>query len=120
MPAYALGLLDDLKFGPDIVVYLERIDASLEPFGGEFLVHGTRPEVKEGTFAGDCVLIGFPSLEKAQAWYGSPAYAELIPLRALHSQSTVLLLEGVKEANYRAATLLGTLGANRVVHATTT
>jgi uncharacterized protein (DUF1330 family) len=108
--AYAIGLLGDVQFGPDIVNYLERIDATLEPFGGAFLVHGTRPEMKEGVFAGDCVVIGFPTIEQARAWYASDVYAELIPLRTRHSQSTVFLLDGV-EAGYRAVSLLDKLGA---------
>jgi uncharacterized protein (DUF1330 family) len=108
MAAYAVGLLNDLQFGPDIVAYLERIDASLEPFGGAFIVHGTRPQVKEGVFAGDCIVISFPSMAQAQAWYASEAYAELIPLRARHAQSTVFLLDGVAPG-YRAASLLDKL-----------
>ena len=105
MAAYAVGLLQDLEFGPDIVSYLERIDATLAPYGGEFLVHGARTELKEGQFGGDCVIIRFPSMEQARQWYASPAYAELIPLRTRHSRSTVSLLDGV-EPGYRAATLL--------------
>lgn len=110
MSAYAIGLLEDLQFGPDIVTYLQRIDATLAPFGGEFLVHGTRPELKEGKFDGDCVVIAFPSMEQARAWYDSDAYAPLIPMRTQHSRSTVFLLEGVKEVPYRAAGLLEKLG----------
>ena len=110
MSAYAIGLLEDLQFGPDIVTYLQRIDATLAPFGGEFLVHGTRPELKEGKFGGDCVVIAFPSMEQARAWYDSDAYAPLIPMRTQHSRSTVFLLEGVKEVPYRAAGLLDKLG----------
>ncbi len=110
MTAYAIGLLEDLQFGPDIVSYLQRIDATLEPFGGAFLVHGARTELKEGAFGGDCVVISFPSMEQARAWYESAAYAPLIPLRAQHSRSTVFLLEGVKEMPYRAAALLDKLG----------
>lgn len=108
MTAYAVGLLDDLQFGPDIVTYLERIDASLAPYGGAFLVHGTRPHVKEGAFDGDCIVIGFPTMEKAQAWYACENYAKLIPLRTRHSRSTVFLLEGV-EQGYRASSLLAKL-----------
>ena len=104
--AYAVGLLHNLQFGPDIVAYLQRIDATLEPFGGEFLVHGTRAQVREGVFDGDCIIIRFPSMDQARAWYESPAYAELIPLRARHAQSTVFLLEGVAEPDYQAASLL--------------
>ncbi|KRC26066.1 DUF1330 domain-containing protein [Acidovorax sp. Root217] len=110
MSAYAIGLLEDLQFGPDIVTYLQRIDATLAPFGGEFLVHGTRPELKEGKFGGDCVVIAFPSMEQARAWYDSDAYAPMIPMRTQHSRSTVFLLEGVKEVPYRAVGLLQKLG----------
>lgn len=109
MPAYAIGLLEDLKWGPDIVSYLERIDATLLPYGGEFLVHGTRPQMKEGDFEGDCVVIGFPSMDHARHWYASNEYADLIALRTQHSKSTVFLLEGV-EAGYRAASLLKKMG----------
>jgi len=110
MPAYAIGLLTDLQFGPDIVTYLQRIDATLTPFGGAFLAHGARAETKEGTFDGDCIIIRFPSLQQARAWYDSPAYAALIPLRAQHARSTVFLLEGVDGADYRADSLLEKLG----------
>lgn len=112
MTAYAIALLEELEFGPDIVSYLHRIDATLEPFEGRFLVHGTRPEVVEGPFAGDGVVIGFPSLEQAKAWYASPAYAALIPLRTQHSRSTVFFLKGVAPG-YRAASLLDKLQAQR-------
>lgn len=108
MPAYAIGLLEDVRFGPDIAEYIRRIDASLEPFEGAFLVHGTRPEMKEGVLPGNCVIIGFPSIEQARAWYESPAYTELIPLRALHSRSTIFLLDG-QPPGYRAASLLDKL-----------
>ncbi|MGE4336149.1 MAG: DUF1330 domain-containing protein [Pigmentiphaga sp.] len=104
MTAYAIGLLNDLQFGPDIVTYLERIDASLQPFDGIFLVHGVRPELKEGMFDGDCVVISFPTMDKARDWYASEAYAELIPLRTRHSRSTVFFLDGVAPG-YRATSL---------------
>ena len=34
MPAYAIAHLRSAEIGPDIVRYLEGIDATLEPFGG--------------------------------------------------------------------------------------
>ncbi|MNW14036.1 hypothetical protein D3C71_2121490 [compost metagenome] len=53
-------------------------------------------------------MIGFPTMEKAQAWYACENYAKLIPLRTRHSRSTVFLLEGV-EQGYRASSLLAKL-----------
>ena len=109
MTAYVIGLLSNLQFGPDIVTYLQRIDDSLAPFEGEFLVHGARPKVKEGSVDGDCIIISFPSSAKARAWYTSDAYVDLIPLRARHAQSVVMLLEGV-EPGYQASSFLAKLG----------
>ncbi|QIL81046.1 DUF1330 domain-containing protein [Diaphorobacter sp. HDW4A] len=112
MTAYAIALIPDLQFGPDIADYLQRIDATLKPYSGAFQVHGTRPEMKEGVFDGDCVVIGFPSIEQARTWYDSPAYAELIALRTRHGRSTVFLLNG-QPPGYKAASSLEKLTRSR-------
>ena len=38
--AYAVAILHEVELGPEIVTYLERIDATLAPFGGRFIIHG--------------------------------------------------------------------------------
>jgi uncharacterized protein (DUF1330 family) len=94
MPGYAVGHLWDVEVGPDIVEYLERIDATLAPFAGRFLVHGAEPDVREGDWRGHLIVIEFPDLERARAWYESDAYRPLIPLRANNSQGEILLVDG--------------------------
>ena len=42
--SYAVGLLQDVRMGPAIIEYLERIDATLAPFDGHFVVHGGEAE----------------------------------------------------------------------------
>jgi uncharacterized protein (DUF1330 family) len=106
MAAYAIGHLRNIEIGPEIREYLERIDATLAPFDGQFLIHGARPEIREGLWEGDLVVIGFPDLARARAWYESPAYRELIPLRARNSESVILLLDGVP-ADHVATDVLG-------------
>jgi uncharacterized protein (DUF1330 family) len=66
--------------GPAIVEYLQRIDATLEPFGGRFIVHGGKMEVWEGAWPGHLIIIAFPDRERARAWYESSAYQEILPL----------------------------------------
>ncbi len=39
-PAYAIARLWNIRLGPDIVEYLNRIDTTPQPFGGRFIVHG--------------------------------------------------------------------------------
>jgi len=74
MPAYAVAHLRNVIPGPDIVAYLERIDATLAPFGGRFLVHGGPVELLEGRRLGDLIIIAFPDRAQARQWYMSPAY----------------------------------------------
>jgi uncharacterized protein (DUF1330 family) len=41
-------------------------------------------------------------VERAHAWYDSPAYQEILPLRTENSEGATILVEGVEEG-YRAA-----------------
>jgi uncharacterized protein (DUF1330 family) len=81
--------------GPPIVEYLERIDATLAPYDGHFIIHGGRPELLEGTSPGTLVVIEFPDRAAAEAWYQSPAYQAILRLRAENSQSTIFMIDGV-------------------------
>ncbi|GAA4800587.1 DUF1330 domain-containing protein [Streptomyces ziwulingensis] len=104
MPAYAIAHLQDAAPHPEIAEYIERIPATFEPYGGRFLVHVTPHEVKEGTWPGAVVLIGFPGIAEARAWWDSPGYREIAPLRTRHVQGDIILVEGVPEGYDPAAT----------------
>jgi uncharacterized protein (DUF1330 family) len=106
MAGYAIGHLHEATVGAGIIEYLERIDATLEPYQGRFLIHGAEAEVKEGDWAGALIVIEFPDLEQARAWYASPAYQEIIPLRADNSRGDILLIDGAGD-DHRATDVLG-------------
>jgi uncharacterized protein (DUF1330 family) len=95
MPAYAIAHLRAVDVGPEIVEYLERIDATLAPYDGRFIIHGGVPEVLEDAFPGTIVVIEFPDREVAAAWYASDAYQAILPLRTQNSDGTAFLIEGV-------------------------
>lgn len=99
--AYAVAYLREIDFGPAIVSYLEQIDATLDSFGGRFVVHGGELQPIEGTWDGSLVIIEFPSRQAAQSWYASPAYQEILPLRLEHTNSMATIVDGVP-ADYRA------------------
>ncbi|MEV6442445.1 DUF1330 domain-containing protein [Amycolatopsis sp. NPDC051716] len=95
MTAYGLAHLRPPAVLPEEVFqYLERIQATLDPYGGKFLVHGAPVQVVEGDWPGGLVLIEFPSLAVAREWYGSPAYREILSLRADHIPGDLILVEG--------------------------
>ncbi|RNG12982.1 DUF1330 domain-containing protein [Streptomyces botrytidirepellens] len=95
MTVYALAHLRDRSPHPDIVEYLERIQATLDPYHARFVIHGAPVEVVEGTWPGSVVLIEFPDVVRAREWYASPAYQDILPLRTDHIEGDVVLLEGV-------------------------
>ncbi len=114
MSAYAVGLLKDIAFGPDIVAYLEGIDATLAPYGGKFLLHGEPPEVLEGSLQQDVVVIAFPDMERARAWYASPGYQEILPLRTRNASSVVFLVDGLPEGHLATDIVKARSDAGRV------
>jgi uncharacterized protein (DUF1330 family) len=75
--------------------YLERVEATFEPFGGRWLVLGEHDEVLEGAWPGSVVLMEFPDREAAQAWYHSPAYQEILHLRTDNAVSDMILVDQV-------------------------
>ncbi|WP_405567074.1 DUF1330 domain-containing protein [Streptomyces sp. NBC_01167] len=95
MPAYGFAHLRGRRNHPDIIEYLERIQTTLDPFAGRFVIHGPPVEVIEGTWPGSMVLIEFPSLAEARSWYDSPAYRAILRLRTDHIEGDLVLIEGV-------------------------
>jgi uncharacterized protein (DUF1330 family) len=110
MTAYALAHVHAVEFCDDIADYLRRIDATLDPFGGRFIVHGGNPDAVEGSWGPDVIVIEFPDRASARAWYDSPAYQEILPLRTRHMTADVILASGVP-AGYRATDTLAKLTA---------
>ncbi|MBG6066239.1 DUF1330 domain-containing protein [Micromonospora ureilytica] len=108
MTAYALAHLRKAPIHADVLTYLERIDATLAPFAGRFIVHGGAIDVLEGDWPGDVIVIEFPDLTQARSWYRSSAYQEIKPLRTRHLTGEVTLVDGVEpghDSSQLAATI---------------
>ncbi|MBZ9740774.1 MULTISPECIES: DUF1330 domain-containing protein [unclassified Mesorhizobium] len=106
MTAYAVAHMRQTTMGPEIVEYLHRIDATLEPFGGRFLIHGGNLEVVENDWPGHLIIIEFPDRADVREWYASPAYRAILALRTNNSLSDVVFADGV-EHPHKATDVLG-------------
>ena len=106
--SYAIGHLRNVRFGPDVAEYLRRIDATFEPYGGRFLVHGMQHEVLEGEWPGDLIIIEFPDRAGAEGWYRSDAYQAILPLRTRNSDGSVILVDA-NALDHRGADVLASL-----------
>ncbi|HEX5262766.1 MAG TPA: DUF1330 domain-containing protein [Phenylobacterium sp.] len=68
---------------------------TLKPFGGRLLAADEGPQVMEGAWARDkLVLVAFPDQGAARAWAASPDYHAIAADRLAASEAVVLLVEG--------------------------
>ncbi|MEV0095116.1 DUF1330 domain-containing protein [Streptomyces sp. NPDC050738] len=109
MKAYVIARAAQVTPDPEIGEYMRRIDATLASFEGKSLAHMGAVEVVEGAWPTGIIVIEFPSPEMARAWYKSPEYQEIIPLRTRHIEMDLIIADGVEEP-YSAAETADRLG----------
>ncbi|MBR0650949.1 DUF1330 domain-containing protein [Roseomonas terrae] len=97
MTAYLVAnitVTDPERFPP----YRAKVPAVVEQFGGRFHVRAGTVHPLEGDLGFDrFVVIEFPSMEAARAFYDSPEYAPLLKLRSETTRSNVAFVEGYAE-----------------------
>jgi uncharacterized protein (DUF1330 family) len=77
--------------------YRKLTPASLVPYDGKFVVRGGATETLEGEWSpGRVVIVEFPSVEKAKAWWSSPGYAPAKAIRQSASDTKMILVEGIQ------------------------
>ena len=68
---------------------------SIAAYGGRYIVRGGKTVTLEGEWQPPrIVVLEFPNLEKAQAWWASPEYAEAKALRQSVSDAEMIAVEG--------------------------
>ena len=76
--------------------YAKQTAATLERYGGKFLVRGGPSETLEGDWKPKrIVILEFPSVEQAKTWYDSPEYSAIKGIRHRSAISNMLLVQGV-------------------------
>ena len=95
MPAYVVAEVEIVN--PEgYKTYSQQVPATIEQYGGRFLVRGGKAKPLEGEWPEvRRVIIEFPSVERAQAWWDSTEYAGPKELRRANSKGRLILIEGV-------------------------
>jgi uncharacterized protein (DUF1330 family) len=78
-------------------IYRSLASASIERYGGRYVVRGGAIELIEGERDPKrrLVIVEFPSMQRAHEWYRSPEYAEALKVRAGALTRTLTFVEGV-------------------------
>ncbi|WKZ58745.1 MAG: DUF1330 domain-containing protein [Cyclobacteriaceae bacterium] len=94
MPAYVIvdvNITDPVRYED----YKKLTPGIVGSYGGKFIVRGGPTEVLEGDWKpGRVVVLEFPDMEKAKAWYYSSEYTEAKKIRFEASTGKMILVEG--------------------------
>jgi uncharacterized protein (DUF1330 family) len=75
--------------------YKRGVAATVEKFGGRFLIRGGLVKAFEGDWQPErLVVIEFPDLKTLEDWYRSADYAPLLALRLAASDGRLIAIEG--------------------------
>ena len=95
MPAYVVVEIEVLD-AERYETYKRMVPPSLAAYGGRFVVRGGATETLEGDWSPErLVILEFPSVERAKAWWGSLEYAEAKALRQATARTQMIVVEGV-------------------------
>ena len=94
MPAYVIArveITDPVRYRK----YVESTPATIAKFGGRFMARAGRTVTLEGPEeTRRVVILEFPSLEQAQAWYASEDYQTVRQLRLGAAEGELLAVDG--------------------------
>jgi len=77
--------------------YRRQVLPTIEAHQGRFLVRGGAFTALEGDMPHQRIaMLEFPSRAAAEAWYHSPEYQRILPLRTGSSRSQFILVDGVE------------------------
>ncbi len=95
MAAYLIGDLE-VSDAQAYEEYRQQVPAVIAAHGGRYLVRGGAVERLEGDVAPHrVVVLEFADMAKLKAFYESPEYRRLLPIRQKASRSRLFAVEGV-------------------------
>ncbi|ENN84261.1 hypothetical protein RHSP_76687 [Rhizobium freirei PRF 81] len=97
MPAYIISDIT-VRDAAAFQTYRTRAAASIAQHGGHYLVRNGPIEKLEGDWSPRAiVIVEFPDLERARAWYRSPEYAFALEVRDQALSRNLILVGGVSQ-----------------------
>lgn len=97
MPAFVIARIATIHDPVRYDEYKRLVPATLAPFGGRFVARGGEVAVLEGEWSAErVVILEFPSMDQARAWWDSAEYARARALRQASSTGTLVVVDGVQ------------------------
>ncbi len=104
MSAYCFFDVREITDHAKVEQYLAGVFATVEQYGGRYLVLGGKSELVEGDWQPVFpVIVEFSDNKQAQRWYSSPEYEPLKALRLAGTRSNAVFLDGATPESGKAA-----------------
>ncbi|HPT39066.1 MAG TPA: DUF1330 domain-containing protein [Candidatus Omnitrophota bacterium] len=89
----AKEVMDKKKYGE----YIQRVPETIAKFGGKYLARGGQIKVVSGDWnPSRIIIVEFDSMDKFSAWWNSPEYKLIAPLREQATKTNAIVTEGIK------------------------
>ena len=76
--------------------YRDKALATVKAFGGKLVAATSNIDCREGDWHPTrIVMLEFPGIEQARAWYDSPEYQEVLPIRLDANRDRMVIFEGL-------------------------
>jgi uncharacterized protein (DUF1330 family) len=95
MAAYMIFTREKTRDSEQLAAYSKKAGATLAGHNVKPLVAYGKYEVLEGSAIEGAVVLEFPTMEAAKAWYDSPAYKEARETRFKGADYRCVLVQGV-------------------------
>ena len=95
MAAYAVFIRESTSNPSELETYSQKVGRTLTGHPVTVLAAYGRHEVLEGAEVEGVVILEFPSLDEAKAWYDSPAYREVREHRFRGADYRAVIVEGI-------------------------
>ena len=97
VPAYLISNAESITDTIMVRQYGMAVGKTIKNFDGMVLVGAVPPVVLDSSRApkGRFVIVRFPSMQRLQEWYNSPAYSAIRSFRERSTTGTFFALEGV-------------------------
>jgi uncharacterized protein (DUF1330 family) len=95
MTAYFISFRDSMKDPARYAAYAQKAGASMGGHPAKVIVANGAVTPVEGDPAEGVVIIEFPSVEAAKAWYHSPEYQAVVGERLAATEGRAVIVEGL-------------------------
>jgi uncharacterized protein (DUF1330 family) len=76
--------------------YISKVPKIIERFGGKYIVRGGDVSVVAGDWKpARVIIVEFESMEKFEAWWNSPEYRAIAPLRENGAKTNAIVVKGI-------------------------